>query len=81
MAVELLNEVTVLDYLISKGVIDKDERCEIEVLTGGVSNVVLGISSESKKLVLTSTCRVKGLTALAGRSAPGNCGGRCDKTL
>ena len=52
MAVELLNEVTVLDYLISKGVIDKDERCEIDFLTGGVSNVVLGISSESKKLVL-----------------------------
>ena len=52
MAVELLNEVTVLDYLIIKGVIDKDERCEIDVLTGGVSNVVLGISSESKKLVL-----------------------------
>ena len=42
--IELLDETTVIDYLISKGVIASTEIAEVEVLTGGVSNVVLAIS-------------------------------------
>ena len=52
MSVELLDETTVIDYLISKGVIGSDELAEVEVLTGGVSNVVLAITTPNKKLVL-----------------------------
>ena len=52
MSVELLDETTVIDYLISKGVIGADELAEVEVLTGGVSNVVLAITTPNKKLVL-----------------------------
>jgi 5-methylthioribose kinase len=52
VSVELLDETTVIDYLISKGVIGADELAEVEVLTGGVSNVVLAITTPNKKLVL-----------------------------
>ena len=52
MSVELLDETTVIDYLISKSVIGSNEIAEVEVLTGGVSNVVLAITTPNKKLVL-----------------------------
>lgn len=52
MGVELLNQGTVVDYLVSKNIISRQESAEVEVLTGGVSNVVLAITTESKKLVL-----------------------------
>ena len=49
---ELLTEETVVDYLISKELITLNEEIEVEVLTGGVSNTVLAISTATKKLVL-----------------------------
>ncbi len=52
MTTELLTEESVVAYLIDKGVITKDEQAEVEILTGGVSNVVLAITTAEKKLVL-----------------------------
>ncbi|NBU93250.1 MAG: aminoglycoside phosphotransferase family protein [Actinobacteria bacterium] len=52
MSTELLTEETVVAYLIDKGVISAAEWAEVEVLTGGVSNVVLAITTKEKKLVL-----------------------------
>jgi 5-methylthioribose kinase len=52
MTTELLTEESVVTYLIDKGVIAKGEQAEVEVLTGGVSNVVLAITTDDKKLVL-----------------------------
>ncbi len=52
MSVELLDETTVVEYLISKNVISPDENAEVEVLTGGVSNLVLAITTANQKLVL-----------------------------
>lgn len=49
---ELLTEGTVVDYLINKGLFAHDEEIEVEVLTGGVSNTVLAISTATKNLVL-----------------------------
>jgi 5-methylthioribose kinase len=49
---ELLTEGTVVDYLINKGLFAHDEEIEVEVLTGGVSNTVLAISTAIKNLVL-----------------------------
>jgi hypothetical protein len=49
---ELLTEETVVDYLISNGLFTPDEKIEVEVLTGGVSNTVLAISTSTKNLVL-----------------------------
>ena len=50
MAKELLNESTVVAYLTKRGIISGS--AEVEELTGGVSNVVLGIKSGDKDLVL-----------------------------
>ena len=50
MAKELLNESTVVAYLVKRGIISGS--AEVEELTGGVSNVVLGIKSGDKDLVL-----------------------------
>jgi len=47
---ELLNEDTVLPYLEARGVIQMGAT--VEILTGGVSNVVLGISDGNRDLVL-----------------------------
>ena len=47
---DLLDEKTVVPYLVKRGIIN--EPVEVEVLTGGVSNVVLGIKSREKDLVL-----------------------------
>jgi 5-methylthioribose kinase len=52
MSTELLTEDTVLTYLIEKGIISASDQAEVEVLTGGVSNVVLAITTAEKKLVL-----------------------------
>ena len=52
MSIELLTQESVTPYLIEKGVISANETAEVEVLTGGVSNVVLAITTPSKKLVL-----------------------------
>ena len=52
MSVELLNQDTVVEYLISKKVITQSDTAEVEVLTGGVSNVVLAITTPTQKLVL-----------------------------
>ena len=52
MTVELLNEDTVVAYLQSRGVISFTEKATVEVLTGGVSNVVLAVQTQSKDLVL-----------------------------
>ena len=52
MSVELLNQDTVVEYLISKNVIKNEDNPQVEVLTGGVSNVVLAITTATQKLVL-----------------------------
>lgn len=52
MTIELLNQDTVLAYLISKEIISPGEPAEVEVLTGGVSNIVLAITTAHKKMVL-----------------------------
>ena len=52
MSTDLLTEQTVVSYLIEKGVISATDQAEVEVLTGGVSNVVLAITTKDKKLVL-----------------------------
>lgn len=49
---ELLTEETVVDYLLSKGLFTPDEKIKVEVLTGGVSNTVLAISTATTNLVL-----------------------------
>ncbi len=52
MKVDLLNEDSVIPYLVEKKVISAEENPRVEVLTGGVSNVVLAISTSNKQLVL-----------------------------
>jgi aminoglycoside phosphotransferase (APT) family kinase protein len=52
MSADLLTEQTVLSYLIEKGVISAKDQAEVEVLTGGVSNVVLAITTADRKFVL-----------------------------
>ena len=52
MSVELLNKDTVVKYLTDKKVISASDNAEVEVLTGGVSNVVLAITTANQKLVL-----------------------------
>jgi len=52
MSAELLTEESVIPYLIEKKIISATENAEVEVLTGGVSNVVLAINTADKKFVL-----------------------------
>lgn len=52
MSTELLTSDTVLTYLIEKKIISATDEAEVEVLTGGVSNVVLAITTKSQKMVL-----------------------------
>jgi len=52
VSVVLLDQDSVVDYLISKEVISASDSAQVEVLTGGVSNVVLAITTATKKLVL-----------------------------
>jgi 5-methylthioribose kinase len=49
---ELLTSDTVLAYLIEKKIISASDQAEVEVLTGGVSNVVLAITTKNQKMVL-----------------------------
>jgi len=44
VSVELLNQESVVAYLIDKKVISGGDNPQVEVLTGGVSNVVLAIT-------------------------------------
>jgi len=50
MSAELLNEVSVVPYLQSRGLISGN--AEVEVLTGGVSCVVLAVKTKDQNLVL-----------------------------
>ena len=50
MAKDLLDETTVVAYLTDRGIISGP--AEVEELTGGVSNVVLGVKAGGKDLVL-----------------------------
>ena len=52
MSTELLTSDTVLAYLIEKKIISANDQAEVEVLTGGVSNVVLAITTKNQKMVL-----------------------------
>jgi 5-methylthioribose kinase len=52
LSVQLLDEHTVIPYLIEKKVIKENENPQVEVLTGGVSNVVLAVTTNTQKLVL-----------------------------
>ena len=47
---ELLNENTVVSYLTARGVISGP--AEVEILTGGVSNVVLAIKTNNKAYIV-----------------------------
>ena len=53
---DLLDEKTVVPYLVKRGIIN--EPVEVEVLTGGVSNVVLGIKSRERDLVLKQAAQI-----------------------
>ena len=52
MSTELLTSDTVLTYLIEKKIISASDQADVEVLTGGVSNVVLAITTKNQKMVL-----------------------------
>lgn len=49
---ELLNKSTVIPYLVSRQFVTGEESPVIEVLTGGISNVVFGIKTAHDDLVL-----------------------------
>ena len=49
---ELLNENSVKEYLIARGLYAPSSTLEIETLTGGISNVVFGVSDGQSELVL-----------------------------
>ena len=51
MAVELLDESTVVEYLQSRKIFSAGAQVDVEVLGGGVSHVVLAVSGEGKNLV------------------------------
>lgn len=51
-ASELLNESTVIPYLLSRQIISAEDVPVIETLTGGISNVVLGVKTSKSDLVL-----------------------------
>ncbi len=51
-SLELLDEVSVIPYLIEHGIVEKDQEFSIEVLTGGVSNTVMAITTREAKWVL-----------------------------
>ncbi len=53
MSVELLTKDSVVDYLISKKIISLQDNPEVEVLTGGVSNVVLAITTSNQRFTST----------------------------
>ena len=52
MSVELLDLETVVPYLKSRGLLAGSSKIEVEEISGGVSNVVLGVRDESSDLVL-----------------------------
>jgi len=52
MQVQLLNKESVLEYAVSRGLFSSSSEITVEILTGGVSNVVLAMSGEGRDLVL-----------------------------
>lgn len=50
--VELLTDLTVIPYLKSRGLIDLNSEPDVEVLTGGVSNIVFAVQQGEHDLVL-----------------------------
>jgi 5-methylthioribose kinase len=52
LILELLNEVSVLPYLVEQGVVTAGEKVIIEILTGGVSNTVLAVTTDDRNMVL-----------------------------
>lgn len=52
MTTVLLDQYSVVQYLRSKKILSTSEIAQVEVLTGGVSNIVLAITTATKKLVL-----------------------------
>ena len=52
MAVDLLDESTVAQYLRTRKVFSPSAEIEVETLAGGVSNVVLAVKAEGKEFVL-----------------------------
>ena len=48
MQVQLLNKESVLDYAVSRGIFSSSSEITVEILTGGVSNVVLAMSGEGR---------------------------------
>jgi len=52
MAVDLLDESTVAQYLKTRKVFSPSAEIEVETLAGGVSNVVLAVKAEGKEFVL-----------------------------
>lgn len=52
MSIELLDKDSVVDYLIGKKVFSSKDNPQVEILTGGVSNVVFAITTRNQKMVL-----------------------------
>ncbi len=52
LILELLNEVSVLPYLVEHGVVTAGDKVIIEILTGGVSNTVLAVTTKDRNMVL-----------------------------
>ena len=49
---DLLDENSVKEYLIERGLYSPNSTVEIEILAGGISNVVFGVSDGQRELVL-----------------------------
>ncbi len=52
LSVELLTEQTVLTYLIGQGIVGENETATVEILTGGVSNTVIAVSTQKQNIVI-----------------------------
>jgi len=50
--VELLTDLSVVNYLIEKEVVSPNEVVHVEIMTGGVSNTVLSVTTKNQNLVL-----------------------------
>ena len=52
LSLELLDEVSVIPYLLAQGLIPVGEEISIELLTGGVSNTVMAITTKNYRWVM-----------------------------
>jgi 5-methylthioribose kinase len=59
----LLDAVQLPDYLRTRGLLEADEQCRIEALSGGVSNVVLRVESEKRPALVVKQSRERLQTA------------------